>query len=245
MRAVRNRRDFIFSSSRSTGLTLALWLGAGATLAQTAAIPDADWRGSMSFSRQPLVAMRLSRGAASIAGAQRLQFGAPLNCSLSLLPQGAGYRVEVQNGGAYCDRFWGGSAMLRLDMPDSVNLRISGGKGATLDLQLRSTAQAPSALAGRWSGAALRLRVADAPLRPGDLVLQLSYPSPRDCAVEARYAGHSGQALVAAFVVNAGGYCGRLSDGYALVSGRDGKLVLEVFDGKGARLDAADLTRQP
>lgn len=245
MRAVRHRCNFISSSSRSAAVALALWLGADAALAQSAAIPDADWRGSMSYSRQPLVALRLSQGAASIAGAKLLQFGAPINCSLSLLPQGAGYRVEVQNGGVYCDQFWGGSATLRLDRPDSVNLRISGAKGVTLDLQLHSTAIAPSALAGRWGDQALQLHVVDTPLRPGDVLMKLSYSSPRDCAVEARYAGHSEQTLVAAFVVNASGYCSRLSDGYATMSERDGKLALQVFGRGGARMDAAELTRQP
>jgi hypothetical protein len=224
-------------------------MGTGAVLAQSAAIPDGDWRGSMSYSSQPVVSVRLRQGPGARAGSQLLQFGAPLNCSLSLLPvDGGSYRVEVQNGGAYCDRLWGASAMLRWDAAGSVGVHVSGGKGDTLDLQLLAEAMAPGALAGRWSSnsdKALQLKVVDAPLRPGDLLMQLSYGAPRDCTADAHYAGLRGQTLVAAFAVNANGYCSRLSDGYATLSAHGGQVALEVFDRNGKRLDAAELTRQP
>jgi hypothetical protein len=253
MQTVRCSRDAIPSLSCGTCLALALWLGTSAALAQSVAIPDRDWRGSMSYSmnesRQRPVAVRLVQAVGFTAGTRLVRFGSPLNCNLTLSPQdAAGYRIEVQNGGAYCDRFWGGSATLRLDTVDSASVRIRSDNGETVNLQLHATALAPSPLAGRWSAStdqALRLTVFDTPLSPGGPLLRLSYPAPRDCAVEARYAGPSGQTLVAAFVVNASGYCRRLSDGYATVSGQGGKLALEVFDVNGVRLDAAELTRQP
>ncbi|QEO26798.1 hypothetical protein ISN35_16975 [Xanthomonas translucens pv. undulosa] len=222
---------------------------APAAPAAPAALPAGDWRGSLALDARRMAAVQLLQK----AGKTRLQFGAPLNCGLNLLAQdGAAYRLESINGGIYCDRLLG-KTLTAQRSADDLQLRIDG---TPLPLLLHSLPAPASALQGNWrllagtSGAsrpaALTLKIAATPLAPGAAVATLRYGSPRDCQIEARYAGTRDTSVVLSLGVNDAGYCGRLSDGQAeLQPQQDGNVSLQIFDRLGTRADSGTLQRMP
>ncbi|AVY66453.1 hypothetical protein [Xanthomonas translucens] len=224
---------------------------APAAPAAPAALPAGDWRGSLALDARRMAAVQLLQK----AGKTRLQFGAPLNCGLNLLAQdGAAYRLESINGGIYCDRLLG-KTLTAQRSADDLQLRIDG-TPLPLLLLLHSLPAPASALQGNWrllagtSGAsrpaALTLKIAATPLAPGAAVATLRYGSPRDCQIEARYAGTRDTTVVLSLGVNDAGYCGRLSDGQAeLQPQQDGNVSLQIFDRLGTRADSGTLQRMP
>ncbi|QNH21048.1 hypothetical protein HEP73_01958 [Xanthomonas sp. GW] len=232
-------------------LALALPLtAAAAPPSAPAALPGGDWRGSLALDARRIAAVRLEQA----AGKASLQFGAPLNCTLALLPQEAGaYRLDSINGGIYCDRLLGRRLTAQRSAADDLQLSIDG---TPLPVLLHTALGPVSALQGNWrlaggSGGgrnpvALTLAIAATPLSPGAPLAKLRYGSPRDCQLDARYAGMRDTTLVLSLTVNDAGYCGRLSDGQAeLQPQADGSATLRIFDRLGTRADAGTLQRIP
>ncbi len=234
-------------------LCLALALSSSAAAVPPSApatLPGGDWRGSLPLDSRRIAAVRLQQQ----AGKASLQFDAPLNCTLALLPQDAGgYRLESINGGIYCDRLLGRHLTAQRRAADDLQLSIDD---TPLPVLLHTAPGPVSALRGNWrlaggSGGgrnpvALTLAIAATPLSPGAAVAKLRYGSPRDCQLEARYAGMRDTTLVLSLSVNDAGYCGRLSDGQAeLQPQQDGSATLRIFDRLGTRADAGTLQRIP
>ncbi|QDI03295.1 hypothetical protein E4A48_05925 [Xanthomonas cerealis pv. cerealis] len=216
-----------------------------------APLPAGDWRGSLALDARRIAAVRLVQQ----AGNTSLQFGAPLNCTLALLTQDAGgYRLESINGGIYCDRLLGKTLTVQRSAADDLQLRIDG---MPLPALLHTLPGSASTLQGNWrmlAGAGsggrnpvtLTVAIAATPLSPDIAVARLRYGSPRDCQLEARYAGTRDTTLVLSLTVNDAGYCGRLSDGQAELRPQpDGGVLLQIFDRLGTRADAGTLQRSP
>ena len=188
-------------------LALVLPLSAAAELppstpAAPAALPAGDWRGSLALDARSMAAVRLLQQ----AGKFNLQFGAPLNCGLTLLAQGdGGYRLESINGGIYFDRLLGKTLTAQRSAADDLQLSIDGtplpallhalpGSASTLQGQLAPARRRRQ----RWpqlgpSDSGDRRHTAIARHRRGQVV---RYGSPRNCHLQARYAGTSDTTLV-------------------------------------------------
>ncbi|MBB5885673.1 hypothetical protein DYQ93_10630 [Xanthomonas sp. LMG 8992] len=217
--------------------------------ANAEALPPGEWNGSMTLDAQRLVAVRLVQR----DGKARLMFGSPLNCALLVRPEaGAGFALDSINGGAYCDKLM--SKQLRVQRSgDDLRLTVDG---KDLPVVLHGDPGQPSPLQGKWRGmahpergdrdVAVDLSVAATPQAPGKPMVQLRYGAPRECGVQASYAGMREGTSVYSLDIARGGYCDLLSDGQLTLRARpDGKLELQTLDRAGMRRDSALLERAP
>ncbi|WP_295931244.1 hypothetical protein [uncultured Xanthomonas sp.] len=222
---------------------------APAAAANADALPPGEWSGTLALDAQRLAAVRLVQR----EGNARLIFASPLNCVLLVKPQpGNGFALESINGGAYCDKLMG--KPLRVQRSgDDLRLNVDG---KDLPVVLHGDPGQPSPLQGKWRGmarpergdrdVAVDLSVAATPQAPGKPSVQLRYGAPRECAVQAYYAGMRERTSVYSLDIARGGYCDLLSDGQLTLRARpDGNLELQVLDRTGTRRDSALLERVP